>query len=469
MLGLVLLGFSVVALPPIIAAVRAATYVNDLSFRSENLVSQGLELIAEGELLSEQFTAMERNARQYRVLGDESLLQLYGEKHARLVDSVDVLFALSKTQAMRQRLDRMKSDAQSIALALQKNGPDSPQVEEVLQSFPDLHAMAADYLVESRRYINDQLQALRETAHRTRQSLAWQGTALVLGTLILAFFFARLIVKPVRQTSVAIRQLGEGGFDRPINIDGPPEIANLGQELDWLRRRLNALEQAKGKFLRHMSHELKTPLASMREGTELLIDGTTGQLNSTQFEVANILKNNSLELQNMIENLLNFSSQQTMEDALNLTEFKLSRIINEIRENHHLSLVGKQIRWEVQGKDLTLVADRDRFRAALDNLVSNAIRFSPEKGTVSIDFQENRVHYTIEVSDQGPGVSEKDKDLIFEPFFQGRNPGHGHLRGTGLGLSVARECIESHGGSIELVDDRRVGACFRITIPKHET
>ncbi len=468
MLGLVLLGFSVVALPPIVAAFRAASYVNDLSFRSEGLVSEGLELIAEGELLSEQFIAMERNARQFRVLGDESMLQLYDEKHARLIDSVNFLIGLSRTHAMRQRLDRIKSDAQSVALALQKSGPDYVQMDEVLQTFPELQAMAAEFLVESRRYINDQLQSLRETARRTRQSLAWQGTALVVGTLVLALFFARLIVRPIRQTSIAIRRLGEDGFDQSIKISGPPEIANLGQELDWLRRRLNALEQAKGKFLRHMSHELKTPLASIREGTELLIDGTAGQLNSTQSEVANILKNNSLDLQNMIENLLNFSSQQTMEDSLNLTEFKLSGIINEIRENHHLSLVGKQIRWDVQGKDLTLVADRDRIRAALDNLVSNSIRFSPEGGALSIACKENRVDYSIEVADRGPGVNDKDKDMIFEPFFQGRNPGHGHLRGTGLGLSVARECIESHGGAIEIVDDREVGACFRITIPKHE-
>ncbi len=468
MLGLVLLGFSVVALPPIIAAIRAAAYVNDLSVRSEDLVAEGLKLITEGELLSEQFTAMERNARQYRVLDDDSLLQLYDEKHSRFVDSVNVLLGLSKTQAMRQRLDRMKSDAQSIALALRKNAPDSVQVDEALQSFPDLHGMSDDYLVESRRYINNQLHTLRETAHRTRQSLAWQGTALVFGTLALVVFFARLIVKPIRQTGTAIRQFGDGGFNQPIRINGPPEIANLGRELEWLRRRLNTLEQTKGKFLRHMSHELKTPLASIREGTELLIDGTAGQLNTTQHEVASILKNNGLELQSMIENLLNFSSQQAMEDSLKLTEFKLSRIINEIRENHHLSLVGKQIRWDVQGKDITLIADRDRIRAALDNLVSNAIRFSPDAGTVSIHVHLDQHDYSVEVSDQGPGINEVDEELIFEPFFQGRKPGHGHLRGTGLGLSVARECIESHGGTIELVKDRDVGACFRITLSRYE-
>jgi two-component system sensor histidine kinase GlrK len=369
---------------------------------------------------------------------------------------------------MLQRIDRMMSDSQSLLVALSKDPPDPKAIDSELQMFADLNAMALDLSSGSRRYVNSQLTTLREAARSTRQSLAWQGTALIVGTVVLGFFFAGLIVRPIRQTGRAIRQLGEGGFDRPITVTGPPEIAMLGQELDWLRRRLNSLEQAKGKFLRHMSHELKTPLASIREGTELLIDGTAGELSPTQYEVASILKNNSLELQNMIENLLNFSAQQTMEDTLNRTEFRLSRIINEIRENHHLSLVGKQLRWDVQGKDSTLVADRDRIRAALDNLVSNAIRFSPDGGTVGIKVYNNGMNFIIEVSDQGPGVGERDRELIFEPFYQGKDPGHGHLRGTGLGLSVARECVEAHGGNIELIEDYHDGSCFRVTLPKHE-
>ncbi|MDH3638858.1 MAG: HAMP domain-containing histidine kinase [Gammaproteobacteria bacterium] len=466
-LGLVLLGFSLVAIPPIVAAVRAVTYVNELSSRSEDLVVKGLRLTAEGELLGEQLTAMERNARQYQVLGDGSLLPLYDDKQERFMSSLRVLEALNEDSSVAQRLARMKSDSQVIAVALTQHSPQSPQMEEALQMFPGLNDLSSQITVQSRSFINKQLEGLREAARNARHSLAWQATALIAGTVILVVFFTRLIVKPVRQTAVAIRQLGEGGFDQPVTVNGPPELASLGRELDWLRRRLNALEQEKNKFLRHMSHELKTPLASIREGTELLMDGSVGELTNTQQEVASILKNNSLQLQNLIENLLNFSARTTAENRINPTRFKISKVVNDLRNNHQLSLVGKRLKLEARGKDYEVYADEDQIRTALDNLLSNAIKFSPEGGVIKLLVRNSNTDIVIEVSDEGSGVAEEDREFIFEPFYQGQESGDSHVRGTGLGLSVARDCLQAHGGKIELVESEN-GGCFRISVPKHE-
>ena len=466
-LGLVLLGFSLVAIPPIVAAVRAVTYVNELSSRSEELVVKGLRLTAEGELLGEQLTAMERNARQYQVLGDDSLLPLYDDKQERFMSSLHILEALNEDQSVAQHLARMKSDSQVIAVALRQHPPPSPQMKEALDMFPGLNDLSSQVTVQSRSFINKQLEGLREAASSARHSLAWQATALIAGTVILALFFTRLIVKPIRQTAFAIRQLGESGFDRPVTVDGPPELASLGRELDWLRRRLNALEQEKNKFLRHMSHELKTPLASIREGTELLMDGSVGELTNTQQEVASILRNNSLQLQNLIENLLNFSARTTAENRINPARFKISKVINDLRDNHQLSLVGKRLKLEARGKDYETVADEDRIRTALDNLLSNAIKFSPEGGVIRLLVKNSNTDIVIEVSDEGSGVAEEDREFVFEPFYQGKESGDSHVRGTGLGLSVARDCVQAHGGRIELVDST-TGACFRISVPKRE-
>ncbi len=465
-LGLVLLGFSLVAIPPIVAAVRAVTYVNELSSRSEELVVKGLRLTAEGELLGEQLTAMERNARQYQVLGDSSLLPLYDDKQERFVSSLRILEDLNEDESVAQRLARMKSDSQVIALALHEHPPQSPQMEEALQMFPGLNDLSTQITIRSRSFINKQLEGLREAARSARHSLAWQATALIAGTIILVLFFTRLIVKPVRQTALAIRQLGEAGFDKPVTVNGPPELASLGRELDWLRRRLNALEHEKNKFLRHMSHELKTPLASIREGTELLMDGSVGSLTNTQQEVASILRNNSLQLQSLIENLLNFSARTTADNQIHRTRFRISKVINDLRNNHQLSLVGKRLKLEAKGKDHEMYADQDQIRTALDNLLSNAIKFSPEGGKINLLVKNSNTDIVIEVSDEGSGVAEEDREFVFEPFYQGRESGDPHVRGTGLGLSVARDCLLAHGGKIELVDSNQ-GACFRILVPKH--
>lgn len=468
MLGLVLLGFSVVVLPPVIAAARAVAYVNELSSQSEELVLKGTRLSSEGDLLGEQLTAMERNARQYQVLGDESLLHLYKEKQTRFLNSLDVIEELSGPDDIKQQIGRIRSDSEVIAFALRQHAADSRDLEEALGLFDNLTILSTRVARDSRGFINQRLKDLREAARNARHSLAWQAAALCVGTVILVSVFASLIVRPVRQTALGIRQLGEGEFNKHIEVSGPPEIAALGSELNWLRRRLDSLEQAKTKFLRQVSHELKTPLASISEGTELLIDGTAGELNATQREVATILKHNAVQLQSLIENLLNFNAREALKEGLHRSYFQLSEVIQEVSEDHQLSVVGKGLRWNLTGRDFRMFADRNRLRTALDNLVSNAVRHSPDGSEIQINVSNSGADILIEVSDEGPGIAPEDQTLIFEPFFQGRNGHQGRILGSGLGLSVARECVEAHGGTVELDRTRQLGACFRIMIPRYE-
>ena len=123
---------------------------------------------------------------------------------------------------------------------------------------------------------NERLETLQENTRSAQQELAWLSAALIPGTLVLVGLFLLLVGRPMRQIDRAIRELGEGDFSRPITVSGPNDIETLGRQLEWLRHRLKESTDEKNKFLRHMSHELKTPLANIREGTELLLDGSVG-------------------------------------------------------------------------------------------------------------------------------------------------------------------------------------------------
>jgi two-component system sensor histidine kinase GlrK len=178
----------------------------------------------------------------------------------------------------------------------------------------------------------------------------------------------------------------------------------------------------------------------------LLIDGTLGRLNQTQAEVAEILRDNSLELQALIENLLDFSARHRLDEELNRTRFRLRSLVNDIRRGHRLTLEGKQLSLVTSGADFVLKADRQKLYRALENLLSNAIKFSP-KGTeinISAGCMDNQL--VIEISDCGPGVANQDKKFIFQPLYKGAAP------------------IVSHGGTISLVDVP-MGARFRISLP----
>ncbi len=194
-----------------------------------------------------------------------------------------------------------------------------------------------------------------------------------------------------------IGELGRGTFSRAIRVKGPSDLEALGRQLEWLRVRLLDLAQEKNRFLRHMSHELKTPLANIREGTELLLDGSVGQLADDQREVTGILRENGLKLQRLIENLLTFSTWQAQSVGLEVSEFKLRPLVKSVLESQRLTLVSQRVRLDVRVEDVTVAADRSKLKLILDNLLSNAIKFTPQGGTIHIHAQTLRDQLVLDV------------------------------------------------------------------------
>lgn len=468
MLGLVILGFGLVVILPIVAALRAVNYFNELSARSHALVMQGSQLSSEVELLGEQVIDMERSARQYQVLDELELVSLFAEKQSRLSDSLDRVATLARDPDVHHKIDGIRDTTAVITTALYNEPASSSTLDDALNLLSELRVLADQVSRASREHIAGQLNSLHQTAYLARERLVLQMVALCLGTAVLAVLFTVLIVRPVRQTVSAIRQLGHGDLERPIEIGGPMELADLGGELEWLRRRLHGLDQTKARFMRQTSHEFKTSLASILEGTELLVDGTTGDLNPLQAEVAAILKSNILQLQHLIDNLLCFNAREEMKEGLRRTRFSLQALLEEIHDNHRLSLIGKRIDWQVDGTDIELHADRGRIRSVVDNLVSNAVKFSPNDGSIRIKIDNSESEVVVYVCDDGPGVPLEDQHRVFEPFYQGRKHLNGSVRGSGLGLAVAKECVEAHGGSLKLESDTHSGGSrFSFTVPAH--
>jgi two-component system sensor histidine kinase GlrK len=277
-----------------------------------------------------------------------------------------------------------------------------------------------------------------------------------------------MVARPIRQIDDAIRQLGQSGFSKPIHINGPTDLERLSKQLEWLRLRLLELAQEKNRFLRQMSHELKTPLANIREGTELLLDGTVGELEAPQSEVTEILRMNGLKLQRLIENLLSFSAWQTKNEILTLTDFPLRALVISVAKEQRIALKAAHIQLRLDIEDVTVNADRDKIRTVLDNLLTNAVKFTPKAGYITIRAKRSADRFVIDFADTGPGIPEEESPRIFEAFFQGGQEQGGHVAGTGIGLSVVLECIQAHDGSVEIVKTGEFpGAHFRIIIPQN--
>ncbi|MDE2349995.1 MAG: HAMP domain-containing histidine kinase [Gammaproteobacteria bacterium] len=467
--GLMLIGFTIVATPLLFAIVNASVQMNRLSKRSQQLVIHGMQGTRNNQLLFEDIGVLERTARLYQIVGSPDLLDVYAKASRRLDTAAQALAALPLDAASRRDLGELRSEAQRLRDDLRATAPGSAAMNALIGTYPHLSDLASQISNRTNAAVDRELSGLQLAASTTQHKLLWQTLLLVPLTLAVVGVFTFLLGRPIRAIDRAISELGRGAFSRPIAIRGPADLERLAEQLEWLRSRLLDLAQEKNRFLRHMSHELKTPLANIREGTELLMDGAVGELQSGQREVTAILRENGMKLQRLIENLLSFSAWQAQSVGLEVSEFKLRPLIKNVLENQQLTLVAQRVRLDVQVEDLTPIADRAKVRLILDNLLSNAIKFTPRGGTISIHARAEREQLILDVIDSGPGVPADERKRIFEAFYQGKTPQGGHVKGTGIGLSVVTEFVNAHGGTIDIMEAPTGGAHFRVHLPLRHT
>jgi two-component system sensor histidine kinase GlrK len=218
--------------------------------------------------------------------------------------------------------------------------------------------------------------------------------------------------------------------------------------------------------LQHVSHELKTPLASLREGIALLDDGVVGTLTGEQREVVDILQHNTRTLQARIEGLLGYNAAMFDARELKRRHFKPRALVDGVIAEQQLTIQTRGLHVMVEGSPPAVHADSDKLHIAITNLVTNAISFSPLRGEIRIVLSCEASMLQIDCIDQGPGARPEEAERIFEPFFQGSRPPPLPRSGSGLGLSIVRAFVAAHGGRVALLPGGPgAGAHFRMELP----
>lgn len=463
---LLALGLLLVAVPLVSAVLYSGWQLQRLSAESQTLLRRGVEATRQTQTLFEQVAAMERSANLYAVLGDPRLLEAFASNQTRLIETIGALGRTVQDEAVMRQIEEVGAAA-GVTHNLVDGQASSTEARH--DAFERLNIAVTRLTGVTRLHIEGGLGRLEQRAERTRRHLLWALTLLLPATLIFGTFFVLYVLRPLRAIDRAIAELGRGTFSRQIAIHGPRDLEMLGGQLEWLRTRLLELAQEKNRFLRHISHELKTPLANIREGTDLLLEGAVGELPETQREIVGILRENALSLQRLIENLLSFSAWQSRSVGLELTQFHLRAVIKSVVDTQRLAIVAHRLRLDLAIEDVELQADRGKLRLVFDNLLSNALNYTPRNGMIHIRVRTDGPWAVVDFADSGPGIDPRERNRIFEAFQTGAALASGPLKGTGIGLSVVREFVQVHGGTVELVDGEFRGAHFRIRIPLRQT
>ncbi|MCS3432006.1 two-component system sensor histidine kinase GlrK [Klebsiella sp. BIGb0407] len=456
---LVMMAFFLVLVPLLVLAWQAWQSLNALSAQAEQTNRSTMIDARRSETMTNIALEMERSYRQYCVLDDPRLLSIYQEQHGRYAQMLEAHAPVIADTALLQTLTQ--SLAALSSFQCRNNAPDTAALQE-LEAFA---ASNADMLQATRAVVFSRGQQLQQDIAERGQFFGWQALVLFLLSLNLVIIFTRMIIGPVKGIERMIKHLGEGRLlSDGENLKGPREFRTIGQRIVWLSERLRWLESQRHEFLRHISHELKTPLASMREGTELLADQVVGPLTVSQKEVVSILDDSSRHLQKLIEQLLDYNRRVT-DGAVELEKVELSPLVKNVIAAHSLPARAKHMRTETDLIDVACLAEPVLLMSVLDNLYSNAVYYGGESGTIYIRSVQSDNQLHIEVANTGQAILKSESEMIFEPFYQGSLQRKGSVKGSGLGLSIARDCIHRMKGQLYLIDDEKADVCFRIELP----
>lgn len=449
---LVVIAFLVVIAPLSVAIFYTLESLNQLTTDNRQITADLVALNRLNQQLQQDLLDLERRGRQYLVVNNQDLLFLFRHEQQTTLSHVDALQPL-------------------LANSMISIGSLRDMVTRMNPSFDALFVQHAVFLSSLREqlsqqishYIDGEIDKIKHKADDVRQSLLLMVFLISAATLVMMLLFAHWIHQPVNKVASVIKRLGSGQLNKPVIISGPQELTILGDELELMRQQLNETEQQKQQFFHHVSHELKTPLASMREGVDLLAEEVLAPLDKRQREIVEIMQQNSFELQRLIENLLDYN--QTTDSHVKSEAIQLPTFCQTITKRYKMIIDTKRLILTESIPDIVWHADRHRLGTALDNLFSNAVNYSPVDGQIHLACREVEQLLYIDVANTGEAIPPAEQEHLFEPFYQGAVERVGPIKGSGIGLSLAKSSIEAQGGTLTIVDHPQFAVCFRLICP----
>jgi signal transduction histidine kinase len=292
---------------------------------------------------------------------------------------------------------------------------------------------------------------------------------LLLGLLLSAALGSLLawnINRPIQKATSQIYKLAHGELREPQTEFGPDEVRMVIRATNYLVEQLNNLEQSRRQMLANLVHELGRPLGALRSAIQALAKGA-GKDPAFLAELTQGMDEETLHLQRLVEDLAQLHEQSLGVVELDRQPLALSKWLPGILPPWRQAAADKRLHWsETIPVDLPVIdADPGRLAQVLGNLISNAVKYTQLGGTISVTAGADPDSAWIRVSDNGPGIQPEEQEKVFSPYYRGQQ--RQRIRqGMGLGLSITRDLVSAHGGSLELESTPGLGSHFTVRLPR---
>jgi two-component system sensor histidine kinase GlrK len=446
----------------------------------------------------DQMQAVNEQISQFNVISATTALQLqtqakllnedFTKKYFIALDAIyDQQITGARNEFLRQldviednaRSTRERTEAEKLRRALDDYWEAFNRYKEENRSY-DPEALPADLIIamehlpaQAEVLVDAAQLAIKEQARNAAEigfnakRVSWiaAGSSSLLG-LIVAVVIVRSINDRLRRLTQGRRAIAKGQFWHRLPTHGSDEFTELSKDFNVMCERLGELDQMKKDFVSHVSHDLKAPLASMRQIMHLLLEGIPGPLNEQQKSLIQLSYNSAERLAAMVGNLLDMSRMEAGAMEYQMSTQDVIPLIKNAADEFQVQAADKQIRlrFECEQPSVFAKCDRDRVGQVIGNLLENALKFSPPDGEIVARVENKDGEVVISVIDSGPGVSDEHKHKIFQKFHQVKHGMKIAGQGVGLGLAICESIVRAHHGHIWVEDNPAGGSVFSFVL-----
>jgi signal transduction histidine kinase len=468
---LTLIAIAVLLAGPAIYALSRLTELRDIA--GDQRTRHARALMQHGELTT-SVAELDRYERGYIIAGsaDQRAGMEEALRDARMrLDTLRVIGYSDAIKPAEQTLSQLEEATRNVIRFVE-----SGRVQEATSYFENIKPL----LARSQSSIRQIATAIDERSRQdmlTAESISSSAATTTLAVLVVCLFAAALIgvmaarsiTRPIFQLRRTMGAVAEGDFDVPENLDfrRSDEIGDLSRSFGWMTQQLQRLDQMKAEFISIATHELKTPINVINGYTELMEEGIYGTTSPKQREALQTIEEQTRVLTNLVNQLLDISRLEAGGLQLEMQSVLLQDLFTRIERSFTVLARKKNIDFKVDVESsvpVAIEADADRLSdQVLGNLLSNALKFTPAEGKILVRAWSRDEQLFIEVHDTGEGMPQDQLPYIFDKYFQVGQ--QARAKGAGLGLAIAREIVEAHGGNIAVDSQTGKGTTFTITIP----
>jgi signal transduction histidine kinase len=472
-LGLGLVLIAIILVGPLVYAIREINQLKDDAELLRNRDFAASQLIGRLRDGLNDLRRAELALLFARTIADHEAIDRELKHVGALTDSLNRFQLPEVARGIETSVDSMAKVAPSEFDAALKGDTLTADTLSARQFVPALSR--AESLVKAAEHTlsNRTSRDVEREAGRIRIIASGSAIALALALAIaavVAFWLTRSISEPILDLRAGMRAVADGDLTYRLAAarDKSDEFGQLASSFTEMTRQLSELDKLKAEFVSVASHELKTPINVMIGYLQLLDEGIYGSVDPRQLEVHRTLITQANTLARLVTQLLDISRFEAGGGRLEPRTVNLDAMLSELERSFHVLAVQREVEFRVRrdpGLPDEVFWDGDQIDEVVGNLLSNAFKFAPHGGTVSLVLEPDQKAVIMRVEDTGAGIPPEQLPRIFEKFYQADNQGAARAGGTGLGLAIAKEIVEAHGGSISCESTLGVGTTFTIRLP----